>query len=217
LSQLVAYYDENPIELKNKVDIQQLPIAGGVAVRSIEGLIRTKVVYVPAPTEAGLLIPFGQYDDWSLVDRYNEALRIMNSLGAKTITCESFGEATVRRGFRNKFRFKGAEVGPEASQRRIENSAFDYRHEGAGGPPRDPGPLRWPNEPGFVAAVTSVLMNGVTEVEINIRSSRSHSLEGKLGVQLTDLGFDLGAGSERTNATRLHIRATFPPPRRGWK
>jgi hypothetical protein len=51
--------------------------------RSAEGLIRTSLVYVRVPSEAGpFLVPFGAYDDWSLRDRYNEAIRIMNTLGA---------------------------------------------------------------------------------------------------------------------------------------
>jgi hypothetical protein len=214
VSQLVAFYDEEPLELKGKVEIDQSPVSSAAGSRSIEGAIRTSVVYVPAPTEAGLLVPFGQYDEWSLRDRYNEAIRIMNTLGAATITCETFGEATVRRRFGLKVLDRG---GPELEQRRIENSGFDYRHEGAGSAARDPRPLRWPDEPGFAAAVSSVLENGATEVEINIRSNRTHAINGKLGVQLEQLGFDLGGASERSGATSLHIRASFSHTRKGWR
>ncbi len=83
MSQLVAYYDENPVEAKGKVEIHQSPIASAAGLRSSEGAIRTSLVYVPVPSEAGpFLVPFGEYDDWSLRDRYNEAIRIMNTLGA---------------------------------------------------------------------------------------------------------------------------------------
>lgn len=103
------------------------------------------------------------------------------------------------------------------TQRRIENSGFDFRHNGAGSAPRDPRPLRWPDEPGFAAAVTSVLENGATEVVINIRMNRTHAIDGTLGVQLKKLDFDLGGMTQRSDATSLHIRATFPQPRKGWK
>ena len=37
-----------------------------------------------------------------LRDRYNEAIQIMNALGAAKITCEAFREVNVRRGLRAK-------------------------------------------------------------------------------------------------------------------
>lgn len=163
-------------------------------------------------SEAGpFLVPFGEYDEWSLRDRYNEAIRIMNTLGASAITCESFREVAVRRGLRAKVRGQGGEL----TQERVENSGFDFRHVGAGSTPRDPRPLRWPNEPGFAAAVSSVLDNGATEVAINIKSNRSHAIDGSLGVELKKLGFDLGGMTQRTGTTSLHISATFPTGRKG--
>jgi hypothetical protein len=213
LSQLVAYYDEEPIEVRGKLEIDQSPISSASGSRSVEGAVRTSLVYVRVPSEAGpFLVPFGEYDDWSLRDRYNEAIRIMNTLGASSITCETYAEVAVRRGFRAKvLRQRG-----ELTQQRIENSGFDFHHNGAGSAPRDPRPLRWPHEPGFAAAVTSVLENGATQVEINIRSNRTHAIDGTLGVQLKNVGFDLGGLTSRSDATSLHIRASFPQARKGW-
>ena len=118
----------------------------------------------------------------------------------------------------------GAESAPgfsvgvaEMTQQRIENSGFDFRHNGAGSAPRDPRPLRWPDEPGFSAAVISVLENGATEVVINIRSNRTHAIDGTLGVQLKKIGFDLGGLTEHSGATSLHIGASFPQGRKGWR
>lgn len=214
MSQLVAYYDVEPLDDRGKVEIDQLPISSAAGLRSAEGAVRTSLVYVRVPSEAGpFLVPFGEYDDWSLRDRYNEAIRIMNTLGASAITCETFGEVTVRRGVRARVLGQGGEL----TQRRIENSGFDFRHNGAGSAPRDPRPLRWPDEPGFSAAVTSVLENGATEVVINIRSNRTHAIDGTLGVQLKKLDFDLGGLTQHSGATSLHIRATFPQGRKGWK
>jgi hypothetical protein len=214
LSQLVAYYDENPVVAKGKVEIHQSPISSAAGLRSSEGAIRTSLVYVLVPSEAGpFLVPFGAYDDWSLRDRYNEAIRIMNTLGASAITCETYGEVSVRRGVRVKMFGRGGEL----TQRRLENSGFDFRHNGAGGAPRDPRPLRWPDEPGFSAAVASVLENGAFEVDINIRSNRTHAIDGTLGVQLKKLGFDLGGHTQHSAATSLHIRASFPQGKKGWK
>lgn len=215
MNQLVAYYDEKPTELKSKVEIQQLPIASASGLRSAEGAVRPGLVYVQVPSEAGpFLVPFGEYDDWSLRDRYNEAIRIMNTLGAATITCETFREVAVRRGLRAKVLRKGS---GELTQERVENSGFDFHHKGAGSAPRDPRPLRWPDEPGFAAAVSSVLENSATDVVINIRSSRTHAVDGALGARFKKIGFDLGGTKEQSGATSLHIRATFPQPRKGWR
>ena len=58
--------------------------------------------------------------------------------------------------------------------------------------------------------MTSVLDNGVTEVEINIGSSRTYAIDGGLAGVLQKVGFDLGGSSERSTAMQLHIFATFP-------
>jgi hypothetical protein len=215
LSQLVAYYEENPVVAKGKVEIHQEPISSAAGLSSEEGAIRTSLVYVRVPRKPGPdLVPFGEYDEWSLRDRYNEAIDIMNALGASTITCETYREVTVRRGVRARIFDRG---GGELAQHREENSGFDYRHTGTGSAPRDPRPLRWPDEPGFSAAVSSVLENGATVVDINIRSNRTHAIDGTLGVQLKKVGFELGGGIQHSGATSLHIVATFPQDRKGWK
>jgi len=214
MSQLVAYYDEKPVELKGQVELHQMPIASAAGSRSVEGATRTSLVYLRVSSEAGpFLVPFGEYDDWSLRDRYNEAIRIMNTLGASAITCETYREVVVRRGVRAKVFTRSGEL----TQQRIKNSGFDFRHNGAGSAPRDPNPLRWPDEPGFAAAVSSVLENGATEVVINIRSNRNYAIEGELGIRLKKLGFELGAGTQHSGATSLHIRAGFPQARKLWR
>lgn len=65
--------------------------------------------------------------------------------------------------------------------------------------------------------MSSVLENGATEVAINIRSNRTHAIDGALGVELKKTGFDLGGLTQRTGATSLHIRASFPQGRKGRK
>ena len=213
MSQLVTYYDEKPVDLKGQVEIHQSPMTAAVGVRSVEGAVRPSLVYVSVPSEAGqFLVPFGEYDDWSLRDRYNEAIRIMNTLGASAITCETFREVSTKRKFAIKLFGKGGDL----TQLRVENSGFDFRHVGAGSAPRDPRPLRWPDEPGFSAAVTSVLENGATELVINIKSNRTHSVDGALGVQLKKKGLELGGATQQSGVTSLHIRAGFPPPKKSW-
>jgi hypothetical protein len=214
MSDLVAYFDDKPIDTKSKVQIHQEPISAAAGTRTSEGVIRSTLVYVNVPSEAGpFLVPFGDYDEWLLRDKYNEAIRIMNTLGAATIVCETFREVKVHRGLRARVLKQGIEV----AQQRETNSDFDFRHNGAGAAPRDPRPLRWPDEPGFSAAVTSVLENAAVDLEINIKSNQNWSITGALAGQLQGVGFDLGGSNQRAEATTLHIKATFPHPRKGWR
>ena len=54
-------------------------------------------------------------------------------------------------------------------------------------------------------------------MEIYIRSNRTHAVDGTLGIQLKKLGFDLGGTTERSATTSLHIVASFPQARKGWR
>ena len=54
-------------------------------------------------------------------------------------------------------------------------------------------------------------------MELNIRNSNTHSIDGSLGIQLKGLGFDLGGQSQRAGVSRLHISANFPQGLRGLK
>jgi hypothetical protein len=214
LGQLISFYEENPVPIKGNVDLIQVPRTSGVDFRVVDGEIRSSLVYVAVPRSSRkLLVPFAQFDEWSLLDRYNEVLRVMSALGASSVTSETFVETAVRKGFRLGL---GSQAMERTKNRRVESS-FDYRHVGPGGPPTDPRPLEWPDEPGLAAAVTNVLENGATEVEINIRGSRTHLVDGALGVQLRELGFLLGGTSEKSIATSLRICATFPGQRKRWR
>lgn len=215
MTELVAYYEREPIEIKGDVEIRQFPISEAEGLRSTEGFARTSLVYVMVTSETGrLLVPFGTYDDWSLRDRYNEALRIMNSLGAAEIWCETFRERSKRRGLRGRIATLMEGGNGAVEQEKLESSDFNFKHVGIGRPAQDPRPLRWAHEPGFEAAVESVLDNGSTSVTINIRSDRTHSINGSLGTKLKGFGFDLGGTTSHSDATSLHIHATFPQAKR---
>ena len=209
MSQLEVFYEVEPVAAKGKVAIRQSPIAAAAGLRSTDGEIQPSLVYVRPPiTGEIVLVPFGEYEEWSLRDKYNEALRIMNALGASSIVCESFSEVHVNRGLFMKLPGRGA--GGSVKKKRQNSSSFDFSQSGLGSAPSDPGQLRWPTEPGFSAAVDSVLRNKATKVELTIRSERTYSITGKLAGQLQGLGLELGGEAKNRSATTLEIRAEFP-------
>jgi hypothetical protein len=215
VTHLVSHYEDKPVDLKGKVELAQYPMTSAAQLRSSEGAVQPGVVYVvvPSPVARPLLVPFGAYDEWSLRDRYNEAIRIMNTLGTSTIVCESYRAVSKR----SRLRLLIGGKGGEAAYQRVDNSGFDFRHVGTGSLPRDPSPLRWPDEPGFAAAIVSVLANRATQVSMNIRSSNGFDVHSSLGASLQNLGFELGGGHLKTDIASLHITAQFPtPPKKGW-
>lgn len=214
MSTLVSYFEAEPVALKGRVEVVQRPMPEDSTTLVSDGALRSGVVYVLVSSPVGppLHVPFATYDEWSLRDRYNEALRIVNTLGASKIECQSFREA--KRG--RRLRIKVGAEGAGGSAHRVHNSGFDYSHTGTGSPARDPRPLRWPDEPGFAAAVESVLENRATHVAINIHSSHRYSAQGNLGKTLRKLGFELGVSADRTEVSNLHITAEFPPVKKSW-
>ena len=85
-----------------------------------------------------------------------------------------------------------------------------YRHLGRGSEPRDPAPLRWPEEPGFEAARVAVLQNRAHEVTLVISNQTDISVRGELSDRLKRLGLNLGAGTDRSESSTLHLVAKFP-------
>ncbi|WP_374457959.1 hypothetical protein [Nocardioides sp.] len=208
MSRLVAYYEDEPVRTKGSVEVEQLPLADGGAILTSDGEVRANVVYVVVPNPVGspLHVPFAAFDEWFLRDRYGEALRIVNTLGASSIECKTSRDTRKGTGITGTVKGFGAGI----RRNRRQTSLFDYSHAGTGSQPRDPRPLRWPDEPGFGAAVSSVLDNKATTVTINISSTTRHSVKGSLGKKLAAFGFELGVSGESSDAVSLHMVAKFP-------
>jgi hypothetical protein len=208
LSQLVAYYEDEPVRTKGRVEVEQVPFVPTAPMKASDGDVRPNVVYVVVANPVGtpLHVPFAAFDEWFLRDRYGEALRIVNTLGASSVECKTSRDSRRRSGVSGAVKGFGASL----RRNRHQTSMFDYSHVGTGSQPRDPRPLKWPDEPGFGAAVSSVLDNKATAVTINISSTTRHSVNGSLGKKLAGLGFELGVSGESSDAVSLHMVAKFP-------
>lgn len=186
------------------VDVE--PFEHREAYRFHRDMFSARLAYVRHPHYSSFLIPYSEFDDYVLQDKFNETLRVLTELGASSIRCSS------HRGRHRRFRAgaKAFDRGVEVSRERSQNSRFDYSFAGAGGPPTDPRPLRWPGEPGLEAAIEGVIRNGATAVKITVKRDDSISMNTEIPVRLKKIGVELGVHSARGQVDTLEFEATFP-------
>ena len=205
MTQLVSFYENEPLKVRN-LSVLQMPLEDAEAYKFGNEPTVARVVYVRHPRTAGRLIPFGQYDDLIMMDKFNEALRIVQTLGAFRVVTQTYkGDISKLRG--------GAAAGAARAGIEITKSGsreVTFEQLGTGGPPEDPAPILWPDEPGFEAARRAVLMNGSHQVSITIESRSAFRLDSDIAYGLKKAGFKLGVGSERAQLQMLRLIAHFP-------
>ncbi len=205
MSQLVAFYTDLALPRAETTGVSQLEIADSEKYRFPLGSATPRVVYVRHPKDPQLLIPFAAFDAYVLQDKYNEALRIVTELGASEVICRSLRGESVEA--EAGIGIKGLSLSGGAKQ--SSGTDISYEQRGQGGPPRDPGPLRWPDEPAFEAARAAVLWNGATEVMITVRSGSQFHADSGLGNSLSKAGFHLGFSMQKNEATVFALTAKF--------
>lgn len=206
MSELVVFHaGEAPKEAASQ-GVRVLEIAQATRYSIPVGPVVAKLVYVEHPIDEGLLIPYGQFDDYLADEKYNEALRIVTWLGACEVTSQVFSgsvkDGSLEAGFKG-LGFKGGFEKALRNKKQIHVS-------GKGGIPRDPAPLRWPAEPGFEAARIAVLHNGARQLSIQIEKSHTFSVESDLAGALKKLGFSLGATFATRQSYVYVLEARFP-------
>jgi hypothetical protein len=172
------------------------------------GGFHTRLAYRRHPRRPDYLIPYREFDEVILLEKFNEAIRVMTTLGACDVKCTSFRSFDRTRAGRFGWRQNGVDVEATTESEKQVSSGYDYEQHGAGSAPRDPSPLRWPDEPGITSAVDSVLNNRAHSVRISVNreQTRSRNLEAKL----KRLGIALGGTTGKEQADRLLFEATFP-------
>jgi hypothetical protein len=165
----------------------------------------TRVVYVTHPSDERRLVPFADYDEELARDRLNEALRVFTELGASRIVARSNRSDNTRAELHAGKRAVGIQL--RGDRQSSWTVAFDHR--GTGGAPRDPRPLRYPDEPGVAAACEGVLRLGGQRYKIEIERSTQYGADGELGLRLKKAGFKLGVSGARTQSNVFIIEAVF--------
>jgi len=170
------------------------------------GQFRERLAYVRHPNNPTYLVPYSEFNEFVLLDKYNEALRVLTSLGASWVRCTSFRSTSRERGAR--IAIGRAKFGGGAERR--GKSQYDYEHSGVGRAPVDPRPLRWPGEPGMESAIDAVLRNGVDYVRITVNREQTALRDGEVPVRIKKLGVDLGVYSSSARVDTLEFEARFP-------
>lgn len=207
--QLIAFYENEPVKARD-ASVVQLPFAdaGSYSFGNEPTTVRT--VYVHHPRIEQRLVPYGQYDSLLMTDKFNEALRIVQTLGAHTVITSSY------RGDLSRLSVKGQTPGRSGSAGvdRANREEVAFEQIGTGGPARDPGPTVYPDAAGFEAARRAVLLNGARHVEISIESQSAFRVDSDIAVGLKKAGFSLGIAGEKAQVRLLKLEAYFPQPGR---
>ncbi len=201
---LVAFYEPKPARSGDQAGVEQLPLLRA-STFDIRGPAVTRVVYVTHPSDERRLVPFADYDEELARDRLNEALRVFTELGASRIVATSNRADVTRAEVHAGKRSVGMRI--RGDRKSSWTVAFDHR--GTGAPPRDPRPLRYPEEPGVEAACEGVLRLGGQRYKIEIERSTQYGADGELGVRLKKAGFSLGVSGARTQSNLFVIEAVF--------
>lgn len=174
----------------------------------------TNHVYVPSEADPRRLYLFARYEDEVIADVFREGLRIVTMLGASRVHSFVWKDSGTESKGGGRIGFgRGSalpQVSAETNLSKSEGWDAMYDMEGAGGPPTDPRPLKFPNFPGFDAACDAVLRNGAKRIHLTIEQRTRLALDGEIAATLKAAGFKLGASSSSSRNTAYVIRAEFP-------
>lgn len=207
--QLLAFYEDEPIKTKN-VSVVQQPFDRAEEYTFGNEPTIAKVVYVKHPRIPKRLVPCGQYDRLAMTDKFNEALRIVQTLGAFRVITRSFRGDVSKASLWGMLPASVTTLGPSVELGKSEGDEITFEQLGTGGDPVDPGESAYPDEAGFEAARRAVMLNGARHVTISIESQSAFRVDSDIAVRLERVGFSLGANAERAQVRMLKLEAYFP-------
>lgn len=205
--EMIVFYTEKPLRIRRDPGLAQRPMTDAEKFSFEGGTAAARTVYVPHPTANTRLVPFAQYDDLLMKAKFEEALRIVQTLGAAKVRSTTVRRRSTRLSLQvsPRRRMSGSLQG-----RRSAQSEIAFEQDGAGGDPVDPAPLLFPHEPGFEPARRAVLFGGAKHVTINIENKAGLSVQGDIASRLRRAGLNLGAAADREHVQLYRLEAFFP-------
>ncbi|RYY45771.1 MAG: hypothetical protein EON53_10095 [Actinomycetales bacterium] len=201
---MVVFGDTLPRKARN-LGLELLPIDRSAQYEIQDGTALANVVYVSHPVRKDVLVAFADYDEQVARDKLQEALRVLNSLGAAEVVARE--ERTETSVSSLNVPIKKLNFGLRRSSTVQRKVAYEQR--GTGSSPVDPRPLRYPGEPGFESACDAVLVNGARTIRIEIIRESQFSLDGEIALALKKAGLNLGASVQKSELRTFLVEAAF--------
>lgn len=201
---MVVFGDVLPRKART-LGLDLLPIDQSAKFEIQDGTALANVVYVSHPVRKDVLVAFADYDEQVARDKLQEALRVLNSLGAAEVVARE--ERTEQSTKSLSLPIARAKIG--VNRRATIKRKVAYEQRGTGSSPVDPRPLRYPGEPGFESACDAVLVNGAKTIRIEIIRESQFSLEGEIAVALKKAGLNLGASTRKSELRTFLVEAAF--------
>lgn len=170
-----------------------------------------KVVYVGHPLEPAVYQPFASFHSFLFDHKVAEALRLIRSLGAESISITRVSGWKQTAGVRVDVPVQGTDVGLSAD---LHNSAEAYvETKMTLKPTKDPyvpDDLVWfPHEPLWKEVAEARLEAGLTSFELEVKSSDDYGVTVGLKAMIEKNGLDIGGEFVQHQSTVWKMKGSF--------
>lgn len=209
MASLVSFYEDEPLvspDSEKRLIIDQRPIrdAGDFEL----GYPEPGVAYVRHPQSARRLLPLMSYHSHILVEKTNEAIAILTSLGASQIDLYHSTKISSQARADIELIFGMFGLGGEKTTR--EDTRVIYHAKGLGAKPRALPPLLWLDEPGWRGIVDGRLYSNLTEFSLSFTYEHRGGVTAELAAQVKRFGLRAGGEFHRSHNVAFNLEGTFP-------
>ena len=170
-----------------------------------------RVLYVGHPFDPKRYYPVGSFHRYLLEDKFLEAIRILEALGAKKIFVENADKGSQKKSVKIAVG-KGKEaIDGSLSQREHESTLLRWQAEYKGHDnPSLPEGLAWyPNEKIWHYIVETRLKRNATSCALNLQYEEDYGIDLKLKSKIEGLGLELGGAFETSKSINWVIKGEF--------
>lgn len=213
MASLVSFYGDEPVsppDPDRRLYIDQLPLTE--AAKFEVGYPERDVVYVRHPVSRTRLIPLASYHSQTLVEKTNEAITMLTTLGASSIDLSYSDEISDQAKADIEILFGMLSFGSfGGSKSDSEHTKVIYQARGAGSSPRDLPPLLWLDQPGWRGIVEGRLHGGLRQFALTFTYEHDSGVDAQLAARVRDYGLRTGGEFRKAHRVSFNLRGEFPP------
>lgn len=170
-----------------------------------------KLVYVAHPAEPLTYIPFAQFHAFLFEHKVAEAIRLVRSLGATTISTSRVAGWKQVADLHADVPIPKTNLGANAKKQRSEEASIETTM--TLNPTKDPflpDDLAWyPHEPLWKELAEARLESGLSSFDLEVRSSEDYGVSTGLKVMIEKSGLDVGGEFIKHETTVWRLKGTF--------